>query len=45
MINQQEPISWKKLDREERGKIIFKKAIELLNKDCPKESCEWCKKS
>ncbi|MDO8508934.1 MAG: PD-(D/E)XK nuclease family protein [Nanoarchaeota archaeon] len=21
---------------------IFKKAIKLLNSDCPKESCEWC---
>ena len=23
---------------------IFKKAIGLLNKDCPKKSCEWCEK-
>ena len=21
----------------------FKKAIKVLNEDCPKESCEWCK--
>ena len=23
---------------------VWKKAIELLNSDCPKESCEWCEK-
>lgn len=22
---------------------LFKKAIKLLNSDCPKESCEWCR--
>ena len=21
---------------------LFKKALEILNKDCPKKSCEWC---
>jgi len=20
----------------------WKKALKLLNEDCPKESCEWC---
>lgn len=23
---------------------IWKKALDLLNKDCPKENCEWCRK-
>jgi len=27
----------------ENGEILFTQAINFLNKDCPKESCEWCK--
>jgi len=25
-----------------RAEEVWKKALKLLNKDCPQESCEWC---
>ena len=25
------------------GEEMRNKALELLNEDCPKDSCEWCK--
>jgi len=28
----------------EDAEKLFNKAIRMLNEDCPKESCEWCKK-
>ena len=25
------------------AEFLFNRAIKLLNGDCPKETCEWCK--
>jgi len=26
----------------ESAEKVWKKAIKLLNSDCPKDNCEWC---
>jgi len=31
-------------ERDEKGEKEFKKAIALLNKECPREKCKWCEK-
>lgn len=42
MVNLSEDQTRKEIIDKQLIQVGWKKALKLLNSDCPKDSCEWC---